>query len=649
MQLWRGSLSAPSNTGVSPERWGVNMWRKLMWPKLWLAVLLGVVAFGSGAAEKNGEAHPRRLALVIGNAGYGDHPLANATRDAAATSGMLSRLGFEVMTYSNLNNSQMNEAIHEFNKRLAKGGVGLLYFSGHGLQVGESTLLLPVDAGGSPTATLTQGIDLSGILAGMSAPRRDQLNLIVLDTCLNNPYNAGNVSLARPPDRTIVAYATAPGAFAADGAQHGLYTAALLSAIDRPGRSIEDMLHDVARSVGLATGGQQVPWVAVGAAVAANGFQFAPSARQAHHGASQAATTETVVALQSRGILPKDSNEQYELTFWESIKDSTYPSDYEAYLKAYPNGRFATLAHARIDRLRAAAPKAQSQAQADHARAVAPPASAPPTPSAPPPAEKSVAASAPPPTPAPKPAVKTTASSAGEIKDCAACPALIALPGGTFAMGSNSDDPAERPVHRVTIGQPFAIGKYEVTVEQWNACADASVCPRIDTEANASKSEPIRNVSWDDAQVYVKWLTKTTGKGYRLPAEAEWEYAARGGTTTTYWWGNEMRKGYADCKDCGEPWRKDGPVNVGSFIPNPFGLFDMNGSVWEWVADCWHGSYKGAPPDGRVWDEAGCPMRVIRGGSWPDGAAYMQSSTRFKYSASVRQSQNGMRVARDMK
>jgi hypothetical protein len=100
MQLWRGSLSAPSNTGVSPERWGVNMWRKLMWPKLWLAVLLGVVAFGSGAAEKNGEAHPRRLALVIGNAGYGDHPLANATRDAAATSGMLSRLGFEVMTYS---------------------------------------------------------------------------------------------------------------------------------------------------------------------------------------------------------------------------------------------------------------------------------------------------------------------------------------------------------------------------------------------------------------------------------------------------------------------------------------------------------------------------------------------------------------------
>jgi formylglycine-generating enzyme required for sulfatase activity len=385
--------------------------------------------------------------------------------------------------------------------------------------------------------------------------------------------------------------------------------------------------------------------MAAGASSAADSFQFSPRALHAAHDTSHPAVAETVVAMRSRGILPKDSNEQYELAFWESIKDSTYPSDYEAYLKAYPNGRFATLAHARIDRLRAAVPKAQSQTQTERPRAPTPPA---PAPSAPP-VEKSTAASTPAPATAPRLPVKSSASPTGEIKDCATCPALIALSAGTFAMGSNSDDPAERPVHRVTIGQPFAIGKYEVTIEQWNACADASVCPRLETEANASKSAPARNLSWDDAQVYVKWLTKTTGKTYRLPTEAEWEYAARGGTTTTYWWGNEMRKGYADCKDCGEPWRKDGPVNVGSFAANPFGLFDMNGSVWEWVGDCWHSSYKGAPPDGRMWDEPGCPVRVIRGGSWPDGAAYMQSSTRFKYSASVRQSQNGLRVARDMK
>jgi formylglycine-generating enzyme required for sulfatase activity len=624
-----------------------------MWRNLWLAILLGAVALSSGAAEQNGGVHPRRLALVIGNGSYEDHPLANATRDATATGEMLSRLSFEVMTYSNLDRAHMNEAVQEFNKRLAAGGVGLLYFAGHAIQIGKSTLLLPVDAQGSPAAPITQGIDLNSIIAGMSAPRIDQLNLVMLDTCLNNPYDPVNVNMVRPPSRTIVAYATAAGAYAADGARHGTYTAALLRAIDQPGRSVEDVLHDVARSVSRATKGRQVPWMTVGPATAARGFQFAPAAgRQASDSSNRMTASETVVAYQSRGILPKDSNEQYELTFWESIKDSTYPSDYEAYLKAYPNGRFATLAHARIDRLRAAAsaPKAQSSAQADHPRAATPPASpvtvAPPAPA---PAEKAAATPTPPPAPAPAPAIKTAASAASEIKDCATCPALVSLPGGTFEMGSSSDDPAERPVHRVSIGRPFAIGKTEVTVEQWSACADASGCPRVDIEGNAAKSAPMRNLSWDDTQAYVKWLTKTTGKTYRLPAEAEWEYAARGGTTTAYWWGNEMRKGYADCKDCGEPWRKDSPVNVGSFTPNPFGLFDMNGSVWEWVGDCWHSSYKGAPADGRVWDEPGCPMRVIRGGSWPDGAAYMQSSTRFKYSPSVRQSQNGMRVARDMK
>ena len=337
------------------------MWRRLVLRNLLLAVLLGAVASGSGAAEQNGASHPRRLALVIGNASYEDQPLANATRDAAATSEMLSQLGFEVMTYSNLDHARMNEAVQEFDKRLAAGGVGLLYFAGHAMQVGKSTLLLPVDAQGPPVAPITQGIDLNSILAGMSSPRSDQLNLVVLDTCLNNPYDPANVSMVQPPSRTIVAYATEPGAYAADGARHGTYTAALLRALSQPRRNVADVLDDVTRSVSLATGGQQVPWVATGPATAADGFQFAPSGRQTSSSGRRMMTPETVVAFQSRGILPKDSNEQYELTFWESIKDSTYPSDYEAYLKAYPNGRFATLAHARIDRLRAAASAAKAQ------------------------------------------------------------------------------------------------------------------------------------------------------------------------------------------------------------------------------------------------------------------------------------------------
>ena len=354
------------------------------------------------------------------------------------------------------------------------------------------------------------------------------------------------------------------------------------------------------------------------------------------------------------GILPKDTPEQYELTFWDSIKDSKHPSDYEAYLQAYPNGRFATLAHARIAQLREATPKAETPAAekpAERPRAAEKKA----VPQPPPPKRETEQAK-PPPSVAPsapqaeKPSEKLPPKTIAtqEVKDCPGCPVLIALPAGAFTMGSNTSDPSEKPAHQVSIAKPFAIGKYEVTVEQWDACVQASACSRITIDGNLSKTSPVRDVSWDDAQQYAQWLAKTTGKPYRLPTEAEWEYAARGGTSTRYWWGEQMRSGMANCKGCGDPWQKEGPVNVGSFPANPFGIHDVNGSVWEWVADCWHNSYKGAPADGNAWDEPNCRARVIRGGSWREEASYMPSSTRFKYDASVRHSQNGFRVARAM-
>ena len=110
-----------------------------------------------------------------------------------------------------------------------------------------------------------------------------------------------------------------------------------------------------------------------------------------------------------------------------------------------------------------------------------------------------------------------------------------------------------------------------------------------------------------------------------------------------------MATGKANCKDCGPPWSAERPANAGSFAANPYGLYDTSGSVWEWVADCWHNNFKNAPADGRVWDEPNCRVRVIRGGSWREGAAYMVTSTRFKYDAGVRQAQNGFRVARNLR
>jgi formylglycine-generating enzyme required for sulfatase activity len=610
----------------------------------------------------------RRIALVIGNSDSGALAPRNAINDARSMGALLASLGFEVSVLTDGTPQQMQRALAAFRARLAGGGVGLFYFAGHGLQVGNETILVPAGIDGrSPAALLVNGIDLRNVLAAMSAPRADKTNLVILDTCLQNPFHFTDTktpALALP-EQTFIAYATAPGGFAADGTGHGVYTRALLRALSHaPQRDIDAMMHDVERTVRADTGDQQRPWAV---SSLGRGFRFAHYPRGDVTSAELAGTA--IVSMRSRGIMPKDSSEQYELTFWDSIKNSNYASDYEAYLKAYPNGRFAALAKARIERLQAAAsapapgaaptaPPAASKAQAaasQPAHAVAP---SQPTPEHQHAASAMVAT----PTPAPAPAPASVAATpkapdksaanvpaAGESKDCAACPVMISLPAGSFTMGSNAGDISERPPHHVTIGAPFAIGKYAVTVDQWNACVAANACPKLSSENGPDKNVPARDLSWDDVQQYIKWLGKVTGKPYRLPTEAEWEYAARGGTATPYWWGQQMRKGNSNCKGCGDPWHEERPENVGTFAANPYGLYDMGGNVWQWVSDCWHSSYKDAPADGHAWDANGCDMRVIRGGSWREGADYMLVSTRFKYSESVRQSQNGFRVAKDLK
>jgi formylglycine-generating enzyme required for sulfatase activity len=408
----------------------------------------------------------------------------------------------------------------------------------------------------------------------------------------------------------------------------------LIRALAAPGLDVTTIFERVAWSVAQRTGHAQMPRMisalADGTVLTTHALPHSARLQDDH-----------ILALRSRAILPKDSAEQYELAFWDSIKDSDHAADYEAYLQAYPKGRFAALAKARIERLRAAGKNGKPAAPATKApeRAPAPARKA----QKEPPAQPQPALTAPP--PAARPSGANAAAT--EIKDCATCPPLVSLPAGTFTLGSNSGDPSEKPAHRVAIATPFAIGKYEVTIEQWNACVEAGGCSKPGADAKGAPNTPVRDVSWDDAQQYVKWLAKVSGKPYRLPTEAEWEYAARGGTTTRFWWGEKMETGKADCKDCGQPWTQAGPVAIGSFAANPFGLHDVNGSVWEWVEDCWHSSYKGAPANGHAWETSGCRERVIRGGSWREGASYMPSSTRFKYAASVRDGQNGFRVARD--
>ena len=195
-------------------------------------------------------------------------------------------------------------------------------------------------------------------------------------------------------------------------------------------------------------------------------------------------------------------------------------------------------------------------------------------------------------------------------------PEMVVIPAGSFRMGCVSllncfDE--ETPVHDVTIPQAFAVSKYEVTFEDYDRFTDPH---RVDDEGWGRGRRPVINVSWNDAQAYVAWLSQQTGRTYRLLSEAEWEYVARAGSSTAYSWGNFIGSNRANCDGCGSQWDNRQTAPAGSFPPNAFGVHDMHGNVYEWVADCWNENYAGAPSDGSAWTSGICEWRVLRGGSY---------------------------------
>jgi formylglycine-generating enzyme required for sulfatase activity len=210
----------------------------------------------------------------------------------------------------------------------------------------------------------------------------------------------------------------------------------------------------------------------------------------------------------------------------------------------------------------------------------------------------------------------------GEIfRDAPDAPEMVVIPAGEFMMGSpagekgRSDD--EGPQQRVTIAQPFAVGRFTVTFDEWDACVAAGGCAHKPGDSGWGRGRrPVINVSWHDAQEYVRWLSKRTGAEYRLLSEAEWEYAARAGSTTAYPWGDGVGSNHGNFQGSGSKWSGRQTAPVGSFEPNAFGLYDLIGNVWEWTQDCWNGSYEGAPADARPRENGDCGRRVVRGGAW---------------------------------
>ncbi len=229
-------------------------------------------------------------------------------------------------------------------------------------------------------------------------------------------------------------------------------------------------------------------------------------------------------------------------------------------------------------------------------------------------------------------------------------PEMVRLPRGTFLMGSESrqSDDNERPVQEITIGHAVALARHEVTFEDYDRFAQATGRSLPDDNGWGRGRQPVINVSWSDARDYAQWLSRETDQPYRLPSEAEWEYAARAGTRTPYWWGDELGTGRAVCDECGSAWDGKQPAPVGSLDANPWGLFDLNGNVDEWVQDCYIDSHADRPRDGSARQQINCEYRVMRGGSWFDIGRLVRSSSRYRNPPDSLRSSWGFRVAVDL-
>ena len=544
----------------------------------------------------------RRVALVIGNAAYPAAPLNNPVNDARAIAAKLKAIGFEVIQRENLTSKQIGGALREFRSRLAPGAEALFFYAGHGLQVKGVNYLPAVDADIAAEEDVpTQSIDVNKVLETME-DSRTRLNLVFLDACRNNPFtrrfrSAGEgLAKVNAPSGTIMSFATRPGSVAADGeGVNGLYTEHLLKAMDASGLPIEQALKRVYSGVKLASKGRQEPWTEGGIE---GDFYFVPSNAPAGQAPQQIAQlTPTVTSARTPQQIEdelwdniKDSDktavfEEYlrqyprgryiaqakvllaalkgaptagpavaespEAALWKAVEASNSKDDYQAYLSQYPKGKYAALVPGRIKKLEADASLKAAAAKQEEAEL-----------------------------------------HPGKLfRDCPECPEMVVIPSGSFAMGSDTSyGGKEAPVHTVNIAKPFAVGRTEITMGEWRA-----VMGSYPASPRCGDSCPAEGVTWYKAKEFVRRLSQKTGKPYRLPSEAEWEYACRAdGAETECRSDRKYTPAWADSHPL-----KFGPV--GNSRPNTWGLHDMTSNAWEWVEDCWHDNYLGAPTDGTAW------------------------------------------------
>jgi len=607
-----------------------------------------------------------RIALVIGNGAYTNSPLKNPVNDAKDVAAKLRGLGFEVIERNNLQTKQIGGTLREFRSKLSPGAVALVFYAGHGLQIKGINYLPSVDADiNSEEDVPNQSIGMNQIMDVLEESK-SRLNLVFLDACRNNPYarsfRSGDKGLARvtAPSGTLISYATKPGSVSSDGnGRNGLYTSKLLTQMDS-NLQIEQSLKRVVTEVKAASQGKQEPWME---GSIEGDFCFAGCAG----GASAVVNIAPAVAAPiANGLALDDIKKNQAIRGQWDKWQQAMKADYD---KVAALNAAADLQNTAWDRFLASYTQNNPYSNEDETLRASAQSK-----------KQSLQAQ-------PKQATQVTAQTANTLRDCAECPEMVVIPAGSFDMGSPSyeggrlDD--EGPVHRVTIKKAFALGRTEITRGQFAAFVSETGYSTGDkcltfeggkAEERSKRSwrnpgysqqdsHPAVCLNWNDANAYTEWLSHKTGKRFRLPTEAEWEFAARGNTTTARYWGNSLEQActYANGMDTtgkakvkGVTWE---PLNcsdgftytapVASLKPNAFGLYDMIGNVFEWTADSYHENYQGAPTDGTEWQGDGV-MRVLRGGSWDVNAASLRAAYRVSDSPDVRLDVIGFRVARTL-
>jgi formylglycine-generating enzyme required for sulfatase activity len=563
----------------------------MTWMRVLVALVLLPLLAVSGLAQQPGEA--ARIALVIANEAYPEAPIAGVAQQGRAVAETLSAGGFDVVAVENADRNALRQAIAGFASKLRRGAQVVVFYSGHTIQQRNRNFLVSTQNGAEGAVDLDEIVDPLIVARPASA-------LIFLDAGRDNPWQGKAKGLLplEAMEGIAVLFPTAPGRTLPNGPDRA--GDAWLKAIRTPGLEMAQAVKQVRDTVSRETRRSQQVWLS---AEPPKGLVVTP------------VTRPVAVAQGSRAVIPPPQtpgvtqDAAYDLAFWESIRNSRNAAEYRAYLDAYPNGRFASLARTREQEYRAS-----------------------------PAAPAAVAAVAPPP-PAAQPA-------GAPQRDCTGCPELVAIPAGSFQMGSNDLYEFEKPVHPVSV-RGFYLGAREVTFEEWDLCIDQGGCSyRPDDRGLGRGKRPVTDIHWNDANAYLAWLSAKSGKSYRLPTEAEWEYAVRAGTATTYPWGQTLVKERANCLGCNDQ-KRGSAVAAGQFPANAFGLYDMAGNAAEWVADCWSEHYRSAPRDGSAYSIGGCRERVLRGGSFNNDPRYLRSAARFKYEADVRFYTNGFRVARD--